>query len=412
MTRSGDRPADVPLPLAGMRVVDFSRQISAPYATMLLGDLGADVIKIEQPGTGDDTRRLQPTRGDLSSVFIAMNRNKRSIELDLKSPDDLSVAKDLIAGADILVENFTTGVMHRYGLDYETLAAKYPGLIYCSVTGYGQRGAFATRPGFDPVVQADCGLQSVNGYANAPPVRIAAPAIDVATGMMTLNAIQAAVIARLRNGRGQKVEVALFDVGVALSAYFPVTYLWHGADQGRTGNRSQVGAPADLFSASDGDFVMSCSTDRMFVALARSVIDRPDLADDPDFATNGARLRNHAALTAILAPIFRQRTRAAWAEAMQAVGIPAAGVRSVAEAVESPEAKDRGLFGHLDHPVAGRVPNVAPPFRLEGVAMPQPRPAPALGADTREVLRDVLGYTDDRIDRFMAGRPATTVRHG
>jgi crotonobetainyl-CoA:carnitine CoA-transferase CaiB-like acyl-CoA transferase len=402
MTESSTAPAHSPYggragPLAGLTVVDFTRQIAGPYATMLLGDLGADVIKIEAPGTGDDSRRLQPNKEDIGSVFLTMNRNKRSIELDLKSDEGRRIASDLIARADILVENFTAGVMDRFGFDYETLSQQYPALIYCSVTGFGQRGKFAGRPGFDPVIQADCGLFSVNGYADTPPVRIAAPVIDVATGLTTLNAIQAALIHRYRTGEGQKVEVALYDVGTALLAYFPVVYMWTGADQQRTGNRSQVGSPADLFPTSDGAFFMSCSTDRMYNAMVNDVLDRPDLGTDPRFHTNGERLKRNEELLPILNDIFRTKPRDYWVARLLKAGVPAGPVRSISEAVESEEAVDRGLFSYVQHPSMGPLPNVAAPFRLEGSPLVAPRPVPRLGEHSIEVLSDVLGYSAEKI---------------
>lgn len=391
-----------PPPLQGLRVVDFSRQIAGPYAAMLLGDLGADVIKIEQPRTGDDSRRLAPRLHDVSSVFIGMNRNKRSIELNLKSEAGQRVALDLVRDADVLIENFLHGVMERLGFGYEALAEINPRLIYCTVSAFGHAGAFASRPGFDPVTQADCGLFSLNGYADRPPVRVAAPVIDVASGLTALNAIQAAIIARHRTGRGQRVEVALFDVGVALCSYFPITYLLTGQEQGRSGNQSQVGSPSGLFSASDGDFFMSCSTDRMFGLLARDVVDRPDLAECAEFHTNSERLRHNDALLAELDPIFRTRTRLEWVERMLTAGIPAGAVRSVPEAVESPEAKDRGIFSAVEHPELGTLPNVAPPFRLDGSEMRPAGPPPRLGEHNAMILAETLGYDADRVAALRA----------
>lgn len=365
---------------------------------MLLGDLGADVIKVEQPHSGDDSRRLAPRVEDLSSVFIANNRNKRSITLDLKSEAGRSVALDLVRDADVLVENFLSGVMDRLGLGYAELAEINPRLIYCTITAFGSDGAFARRPGFDPVTQADCGLFSLNGYEDRPPVRIAAPVIDVASGLTALNAIQAALISRFRTGRGQRVEIALFDVGIALSAYFPMTYLLTGMEQSRSGNQSQVGSPSGLFTAADGDFFMSCSTDRMFVALARDVIGRPELSEQPDFHTNSERLLHNHALLAELAPIFASRSRSELVEQMLQAGIPAGPVRSVAEAVNSDEALDRGLFTTTAHPDLGDLPNIAAPFRLVGSPMVPPVAAPRLGEHSAQVLADTLGYAPDHVD--------------
>ena len=389
-------------PLTGLRVIDFSRQIAGPYAAMLLGDLGADVIKIEQPRTGDDSRRLAPACGDMSSVFIAMNRNKRSIELNLKSKEGCAIAAELIASADIVVDNFLYGVMERMGLGYETLAERHPRLIYCAITAFGHKGAFAKRPGFDPVTQADCGLFSLNGHPDRPPVRIAAPAIDVSTGLTALNAIQAALYNRFKTGRGQRVEVAMFDVGVALSAYFPISYMLTGSDLQRSGNQSQVGSPSGLFTASDGDFFMSCSTDRMFSILVREIMDLPKLADDKAFYTNGERVKNNDSLIVVLSAAFITKTRSEWVELMLEKGIPAGSIRSIAEAVESDEAKDRGIFTRIEHPALGPLPNVAPPFQLDGSPLAPARIAPNLGQHTDDILEEYLGYDAPQIAALRA----------
>jgi formyl-CoA transferase len=383
--------------LQGLKVVDFSRQIAGPFCAMLLSDLGADVIKIEQPGRGDDSRRLVPTKQGMSSVFISTNRNKRSIEIDLKSPAGLEVARDLISGADVLVENFSRGVMDRMGLGYDALSELHPGLVYCSVTSFGNNGRFADRPGFDPVTQADCGLFSLNGYADRPPVRVAPPVVDVASGLTATIAVQSALLARHATGRGQHVEVALFDVGVTLTSYYSLNYLITGEEQYRTGNESVVGSPSGLFTASDGDFFMSCSTDRMFKVLASDVIAKPEIAEKEEFITNSIRCDNDAALRAILMEIFATRKKDHWIERLLAGGIPAGNIRSIGEAIRSEEMKDRGLVSSVEHPTVGQLPNIAAPFRLAGTPLVVPAAPPLLGEHTQDVLEKDLGYSAERI---------------
>ena len=392
------RPAGAPLALAGIRIADFSRLIAGPWATMMLADLGAEVIKIEQPGIGDESRYLTPTRDGMSSVFITMNRNKRSIVLDLKSDSGRAVAADLIASSDVLVENFSIGVMERMGLGYEQLKDRHPRLIYAYATAFGRAGQYADRPGYDPVTQADSGLFSLNGYPDRPPVRSMAPVVDVGSGMCLLNAIFAALLARHATGLGQRVEVALFDVAVALTGNYAMNYLLTGVSPQRQGNGSVISHPTGLFSASDGDFYLTCSSDRLFRKLATQVIGRPDLLERPEYATNDARVRNVATLTPLLGEIFRQRPCAYWVERLLAAGVPAGPVRSIAEAMDSPEARDRALLSTLPHPAAGSVPNIGAPFRLEGTPAVDPRAAPVLGADTRAVLATDLGYDAARID--------------
>ncbi|WP_159589707.1 CaiB/BaiF CoA transferase family protein [Hydrogenophaga sp. BPS33] len=398
-----------PAALDGLKVVDLSRLIAGPYSAMLLADLGADVIKVEQPGKGDDSRFLNPSRGGMSSVFVSMNRNKRSIALDLKSPEGREVVLDLIRRADVVVENFAAGTMERVGLGYDTLAALNPRLVYCAITGFGRDGHYASRPGFDPVIQADSGMFSLNGYPDRPPVRSASPVVDVGAGAFAFSAILAALLARQHTGVGQYVESALFDTAIALTANYSMNYLLTGNEPTRQGNGSVISHPVGLYAARDGDFYITCSSDRMFRNLCE-VLEEPELAQRPEFKTNAERCRHEHMLNEHLSARFRQSNRQHWVERLLAVSVPAGLVRSVGEAMRSEEVKDRGLVTTVRHPVAGELPNIAPPIRLKGTPIVPARAAPLLGEHTDQILREDLGYDSARIAHIQArgacGEPA------
>ncbi len=395
--------------LAGLKVVDLSRLIAGPYSAMLLADLGADVIKVEQPGKGDDSRFLNPSRGGMSSVFVSMNRNKRSIALDLKSPAGREVVLDLIRSADVVVENFSAGTMERLGLGHDALVAINPRLVYCAITGFGREGRYAARPGFDPVIQADSGMFSLNGYPDRPPVRSASPVVDVGTGLCAFSAILAALLARQHTGTGQYVEAALFDAAIALTANYSMNYLLTEEEPSRQGNGSEISQPVGLFTARDGDFYITCSSDRMFRSLCEKVLDEPGLAQRPEFRSNTDRCRHAQALREHLATLFQRGGRQHWVDRLLAAGVPAGVVRTVGEAMRSDEVKDRGLVTTVHHPIAGALPNIGAPIRLSGTPLVAARAAPLLGEHTDQILAHDLGYDAARIAQLKAqgacGRP-------
>jgi crotonobetainyl-CoA:carnitine CoA-transferase CaiB-like acyl-CoA transferase len=392
------RPDGAPTALSGVLVVDFTRVIAGPMCTQLLADLGARVIKIENPDGGDDTRHIShATLGGETASFLTFNRGKRSVALDLTRPEGRDVALELIRKADVVVENFTTGVMERLGLGYETVAETNPKLVYCSVSAYGRTGAFARRAGYDPVVQAESGLMSLNGYTDRPPVRIGPPVIDLSTGILACNAVLAALLARQHLGRGQRVEVSLFDTATALTSMFAMGYLMSGKNPARFGQAPRGAAPVGLFEASDGVFYLACVNNRVYRRLVVDGLGRPDLADDPRFATNTARTENREALDGVLAEIFARRSCAEWMSTLQTANVPAGPLRSIAEAIDSAEMRDRGVVTEIPHPTAGRVPNIAPPFRFSATPPVDPMAAPLLGEHTREVLSSLLGYDDGQL---------------
>src|SRR6201998_3815938 len=272
------REKNAPTVLDGLLVVDFTRVVAGPACTQTLADFGANVIKIENPEGGDDSRHYEHAdRAGESAAFISLNRNKRGIALDLTKPAACEVARELIARADVVVENFSSGVMKKYGLDYASVAPTNPRLVYCSISAYGRKGPFASRLGFDPITQAESGFMSLNGFPDGPPVRTGPPIVDMATGMSACNAILLALLARDRTGRGQQVEVALFDTAVAMTGFYGMAYLISGANPGRFGNSPNGSPTVGLYEASDGPLYMACANDRLYRRLVTEVFDGPEL---------------------------------------------------------------------------------------------------------------------------------------
>ena len=394
------RPAGAPTALAGLRVVDFTHFIAGPFATMMLADMGADVIKIEAPGRGDDFRQYPPVHTELGqgAPFLWSNRNKRSIAIDLKTPEGLKVARELVASADVVVENFSTGVMERFGLDYASLKGDHPRLVYCSVSAYGRSGAYSDRLGFDPIAQAESGFVSMNGYADREGVRALSPVMDISTAMMACNAILGALLSREKSGKGQAIEIALFDNAVLMTGYAPMQHLFSGADPQRHGNTSPDTCPSGVFKAKDRAFYINSGNNGIFQRLMTQVIGRPDLAADPDYATGDLRRARREALFGILDQAFAEHPWSHWQGLMRKAGVPSGEVRSVGDAIRSPEARESCIVSRIAHPKVGWVPNIASPIRYSDTPMVDPKPAPAVGQHTLEVLRDVLGYDDSQLD--------------
>ncbi len=396
------RPSHAPKALEGIRVVDFSHFIAGPFATMILADMGAEVIKIEAPGRGDDLRRYPPVHADLKygAPFLWTNRNKRSVALDLKTPAGVEIARELIATADVVVENFSTGVMERFGLDYESCRKIRPEIVYCSVSAYGRDGTFADRLGFDPIAQVESGFVSMNGYADREGVRALSPVMDISTAMMACNAILGALVARERSGSGQAVEVSLFDNAVLMTGYATMQHLFSGANPQRHGNTSPDTCPSGVFQASDCAFYINCGNDKIFQRLMSQVIGRSDLASAEIYATGAERIRRREELFAILGDVFARQPWSHWQSRMRAAGVPCGQVRTVGEAIRSPEARERGIVTRIPHDTMGWVPNVNLSIRYSRTPIADPVAAPAVGQHTEAVLRELLGYADEQLARL------------
>lgn len=385
-------------PLAGVRVADFSRVIAGPISAMTLADLGADVVKIEHPQGGDDTRGYKPPDyHGLAPAFLCYNRNKRSIALDLAVAEGAAVARALIDRADVVIENFSTGVMAKYGLDWETVAKGRDDLIYCSTSAYGRTGPFKSRAGYDPVVQAESGFMSVTGLETREPIRTGMPMIDISTGLTAAQAVLAALFHRRRTGKGQFIEVPLFDTGFSVTSIFSTSYMIDGTVADRKGNGDQFVHPVGQYRASDGDLMLSVPDDWRFEALCRDVLERPDLLEDGRFAGNAARLAHRATLDATLAEVFQTAPVMHWVERARAAGVAMGPVRSIEQAMSAPVVAARGLTRRATHQDFGDAPNIASPIRLDRTPVREPSGAPLLGRHTEEVLGEWLGRSPEEV---------------
>jgi crotonobetainyl-CoA:carnitine CoA-transferase CaiB-like acyl-CoA transferase len=392
------RDPDLPTALDGIRIADFSHFIAGPMCTMILGDLGAEVIKIENAARGDDFRGFRPFVGGESAPYLWTNRNKRGIALDLTTAAAREIAVDLIRTADVVVENFSKGVMEKFGLGYEAMRLINPRLIYCSMSAYGRDGAMSDRLGFDPVVQAETGFMSLNGFPDQEGVRTGPAVMDISTGMMGAVAVLGALAARERTGVGQQVEVSLYDTATLMLGFHAMNYLTTGKNPTRFGNRSVDSVPTGVFNASDGALYIACANDRTYQRLVIDVFARKDLAEHPDFASNASRVANRERLTAIIEEILSADSCEAWAAKMQKAGVPAGVARSVEGAFSSAEMADRGLATRIPHPTAGEIPNIGSPLVLRGTPVVDPVAAPMLGQHTDDVLSRVLGYSPEKIE--------------
>src|SRR6201988_4104098 len=367
-------------PLDGPLVVDFTRVVAGPACTQTLADFGAEVIKVENPDGGDDTRHYEHAEiGGESPAFLSINRNKPGIALDFTNPAALEVAPELIAKADVVVENFSGGVMKKYGLDYASVAPTNPRLIYCSISAYGRKGSYALRPGFDPITQAESGFMSLNGFPDGEPVRTGPPIVDLATGMSACNSILMALLALERPRRGQQVEVALIDTAVALTGFYGMAYLISGNNPGRFGNSPNGSPTVGVFRASDGPLYMACANDRLYRRLVTEVLERPDLITHPDFATRKARSANKEKFRAVIAGILVGDRLETWMSKMKQANIPVGYLRTVEQGFNAPEARERHRLSRIPHPTAGMVPNIETPLNMSLTPAVNPTAAPLLG---------------------------------
>ncbi|HEY0297254.1 MAG TPA: CaiB/BaiF CoA-transferase family protein [Bordetella sp.] len=381
--------------LDNVRVLDLSRILAGPWCTQNLADLGADVIKIERPGQGDDTRKWGPPylrsadgSDAMAAYFTCCNRNKRSVCLDFSSQPDRKLLLDLVRSSDVLVENYKTGTLKRYGFDYDSLKAIRPDLIYLSITGYGQNGPKASQPGYDYIFQGIGGLMGytgrADGEAGAGPLRAGIPVVDISTGMYATSAVLAALLQRARTGKGAYLDIALLDVAVAINANQGANYLVSGKNPERSGNAHPNLAPYEVFKARDGYFILAIGNDGQFLKLCE-LCGHPELAADPRFSTNSARIGNLPALRGILGDLIALHDRSHWTSSLEAAGIAWGPVNTLDEVFNDEQVRHRGMLRHAPHPRFGEIPSVRNPM-LTGEDTAPMRPPPLMGEHTQEVL--------------------------
>jgi len=397
-TAPSEPPPGADLPLAGVRVLDLSRVFAGPLCAQVLADFGAEVIKVEHPVRGDDTRDWGIRIGKTETTYYnSMNRNKRSITVDLQNPQGVKLIHELLAQCDVLVHNFKDGGADKLGLSYAQLKAIKPDLIYCAVTGYDSSGPEAKRPGYDLVVQAEAGLMALNGDASMPPLKFGMAVVDCMTGMYAAQAVLAALLRRARTGKGQLIELALYDCGLTVCGYYGLDALALGRDPQRYGNAHPSILPYGMYEAADGPLIIAVGNNAQFERFCREVIQRPELADNPRFATNMQRSQHRQEFEAILKESLSTLPRELLLSRMMAAGIPCGKVVGVHEAMVSERTHRSQLVQRVPHPVAGEVPVFAPPYRLDGQRLPIRRAPPPQGEGTREVLQQLLQLNDAQL---------------
>ncbi|MFY0613070.1 MAG: CoA transferase [Hyphomicrobiaceae bacterium] len=398
-----DQPAK--RPLEGIRVLDLSRVLAGPYAGLMLADLGAEVIKVENPAHGDDSRTFTvPSHNGHAVYFLTVNRNKKSVALDLKAPEGKAAFLKLVAHSDVVIENFRTGVMERLGLDYQTLKTVRPDIIVASISGYGRDGPNVDVPGYDPVAQAESGLMAMTGDPDGPPTRAGISLVDMITGLYASNAISAALRQKELAGEGRFIELSLFETGINMLVNFGHQYLMTGNEPTRAGNGNQVAQPAGVFEAADGPFMVTIGNDVQYARLCNDVLGRPELARDPRFADNKSRVANTVEIRDVFSEVFRQKTRAEWISVLRAGGVPCGSVATVAEALDSTLVTTRGSVQPVTHSEMGSYPAIMTPARLHDTETVNLVGAPLLGEHTRDVLREVAGMDEVKIEAlFEAG---------
>ena len=384
-------PEGMDFPLEGVRVLDLSRVFAGPLCGQVLADFGADVIKVEHPGRGDDTRDWGMRIGKTETTYYnSMNRNKRSITVDLQTPEGVKIIHSLLPQCDVVIQNFKTGGAEKLGLGYEQLKAIKPDLIYCSVSGYDSSGPEAKRPGYDLVIQAEAGLMAINGEASQPPLKFGVAAVDMMTGMYAAQAVLAALFRRERTGKGRHIEMALYDCGLMITGYYGLDALLLGHDPQRYGNAHPSIVPYGMYDAADGPLIIGVGNNAQFDKFCRQVIERPDIVEDPRFATNVERAKNRLVLGPMLKELIASFPRDVLLERLSAAGIPCGKVAGLHEALTSERTRRGGLLQEMPHPVAGTTHVFAPPYRLDGQRLPIRNAPPTLGAATRDVLQQLL----------------------
>jgi len=392
------------LALDGIKVLDLSRVLAGPWCTQTLADLGAEVWKIEEPTKGDDTRSWMPPEiGGESTYFLCCNRSKQSVAIDMKGPEGQAIVRRLAEKADILVENFRRGALDRFGLGYDDLAAVNPRLIYCSISGYGRTGSRADEAGYDFAIQAESGLMAITGEPDGSPMKHGVAITDIVTGMNATQAILAALLAREKTGRGQLIDISLFDSAVALLANVGSGHLATGSEPRRYGNAHATVVPYQLFETFDGVLALAVGNDLQFRNLCCQVLERPGLWEDARYQKNRDRVLNRSMLIPSLAEIFRTRGTADWIGKLRQAGVPAGQVRKVSEVFSSPEIAERNLVVEMPDDRHGVLRLTASPLRLLGTPVRAPVAPPRLGQDTHDVLKRELGMSDQDIELIRSG---------
>lgn len=393
----------MPGALSDLLVVDLTRVLAGPYGTMILGDFGARIIKVEQPGRGDDTRQWGPpfTPGGESAYFLCVNRNKQSVTLNLKTEAGREVLRDFVRRADVLVENFKVGTMASLGLGYESLRALNPGLIYCAITGYGQTGPYRMRPGYDTVIQAQGGIMSITGPADGEPFKVGVAIVDITAGLYAATSILAALHHRERTGEGQFIDIALFDAQLGWLANVASAYLVSGQPPERYGNAHATIVPYQTMPTADGWLMLAAGNDGQFAALCRA-LGHPEWIVDERFATNPARVANRETLIPQLEAIFRTRPTEEWIELILDAGVPCGPVNDIPTALADPQAQARQMVQTVAHPLDGPVSLVGPVPKLSATPARITSAPPNLGEHTQAVLCDLLGYDEGRIAALRA----------
>jgi formyl-CoA transferase len=388
--------------LQSVRVLDLSRVLAGPYCAMLLGDLGAEVIKLERPGAGDDTRHWGPPFvGGESAYYLCCNRNKKSITLDLKSPAGRDLALRLAAESDVVLENFVPGTLERLGLGYDQLRSANSGIVLCSITGFGQTGPYRDLPGYDIIVQGMAGIMSITGEPGGPPMKVGVAISDITAGLFACNAILAALVARQQTGRGDWIDISLLDSSVAWLANVGSNYLATGEVPARYGNAHANIVPYQAFQAADRYLIVAVGNDAQWQRFCQA-ISRPDLAAEERFRTNPLRVENRAALLPLLEAVFLERSAEEWLRRLNAADVPCGPVNTLDRVFSDPQVQSRHMLLEVPHPTAGSVKMTASPWKLASAAPSQHRPPPLLGQHTDEILRDLLGLGPGQIAELRA----------